>query len=190
MFSMLNRERPYFKLGDKLKQFRERSKLSLSEVSDALEIDEKRLQKIEAGAVRPDEDLMLLMINYFNMLDQEALKVWQLADYDTELGDHLMFEENVIDNTSQAKPVIVLIANEPKTMYTDGVSVGWNKAGLTMEFTQATPKGQISIAKLGMSYEQSVEVLKCLESAILKAKYTEKFKLLPPKIDQQNSKGK
>ena len=180
---MTGRDNPYANLGKHLKTVREQAKRSLAEVSGALEIDEVDLKKIEAGLERPDEDLMLLLISYFDMVDQEAMRVWDLADYDSDLEDHMEFE--TIETESQlppmAKPMIMLLTMEPRTMYSDGVEVSWNKAGVTMEFSQATPKGQLSVSKVGMSLDQAAEVLKCLERAMLHAKYAGNAKLLPPK---------
>ncbi|HET8991674.1 MAG TPA: helix-turn-helix transcriptional regulator [Candidatus Saccharimonadales bacterium] len=184
---MTGKNNPYDDLGKHLKKVREESKRSLSEVSGALEIDESDLHKIESGLERPDEDLMLLLISYFDMVDQEALKIWELADYDTDLDEHMEFEplEHEQQAPPMAKPMIMLLSMEPRTMYSDGVEVSWNKAGITMEFSQATPKGPLSVSKVGMSYDQAAEVLKCLERAMLHAKYTNQTKLLPPKKNSE-----
>lgn len=179
---MAGRENPYVNLGIHLKKVREQSKRSLSEVSGALEIDETELSKIEAGLERPDEDLMLLLISYFDMVDQEALRVWELAEYDSDLDEHMEFEPLDTNQVPpMAKPMLMLLSMEPRSMYSDGVEVSWNKAGITMEFSQATPKGPLSVSKIGMSYDQAAEVLKCLERAMLHAKYTDQKMLLPPK---------
>src|SRR6202035_4537575 len=71
-------KKPYTSLGDHLRNVREQSKRSLAGVSGAVEIDENTLQLIEAGQQRPEEDVMLLLISYFNVQDQEALHLWDL----------------------------------------------------------------------------------------------------------------
>lgn len=58
------------------------------EVSGAVEIDEKRLKRIEAGIERPAEDILLLLISHFGVADREAVQLWELADYDSDMPDH------------------------------------------------------------------------------------------------------
>jgi transcriptional regulator with XRE-family HTH domain len=186
--SMPNINHPYSTLGKHLKTVREQAKRSLAEVSGALEIDEVELKRIEAGLKRPDEEIMLLLISYFDMIDQEALHVWQLAEYDSGLEEHMDFETIDVDTAASplTKPTIMLLAMEPRSMYSDSIEVSWNKAGVTMDFSQSTPKGQLSVAKVGMSLDQAAEVLKCLERALLHAKYNSNVKLLPPKQNPEN----
>ena len=178
---MANLKRPYASLGKSLKTVREQAKRSLAEVSGAIEIDEVELKKIEAGMSRPEEDVMLLLITYFDMVDQEAMRLWDLADYDSDLEEHMDFETIDTETLSSAtKPVIMLLAMEPRAMYSDGIEVSWNKSGITMDFSQVTAKGRLSVAKVGMSMDQAAEVLKCLERVMLHAKYVGNTKLLPP----------
>lgn len=181
ILSMANNQ-PYASLGKHLKAAREKAKLSLAEVSGAIEIDETELKKIEEGLKRPDEDLMILLFNYFNMADQEANQLWELGNYDTQIEDHIEFDALEDDNepSSTAKTMVMLLAMEPKTMYSDGVQITWNKAGLTMEFSQANSRGKIPVAKVGMSLAQANEVYKCLEKVLLQVKYGLDHKLLPP----------
>ena len=186
---MSDGDKPYLSLGKHLQTVREQAKRSLAEVSGALEIDESELKRIEAGLERPDEEVMLLLISYFDMVDQEAMQVWELAEYDSDIEEHMEFDVNEDVSGNQvppmAKPMIMLLTMEPRTMYSDGVEVSWNKAGVTMEFSQATPKGQMPVSKVGMSIDQAAEVLKCLERALLHAKYTGNLKLLPPAKDTE-----
>jgi transcriptional regulator with XRE-family HTH domain len=190
---MARTKKPYATLGLHLKKTREQAKRSLEEVSGAVEIDEKYLMLIESGLKRPEEDVMLLLISYFNMADQEALHLWELADYDSDLAEHL--DLNQADNIPDvqalsqmvAKPMLMLLSMDVRTMYSDGVEISWNEVGLTLNFTQknsqpskkANPQA-ISVSKVGMSYKQAEKVLECLEKALLHAKYNGPTKLLPP----------
>lgn len=186
MLSMSDVNRPYLILGKHLKTVREQAKRSLAEVSGAIEIDEVDLKRIEAGLTRPDEDLMLLLITYFDMVDQEAMHIWELAEYDSDLEDHMDFETIEAESLPPvAKPMIMLLTMEPRAMYSDGIEVGVNKSGITMDFSQSNAKGRLSVAKVGMSMEQAAEVLKCLERAMLHAKYGTATKLLPPASDNK-----
>ena len=181
-------EKPFASLGKHLKNVREQSKRSLAEVSGAIEIDEKSLQLIETGQERPEEEVMLLLISYFGVQDQEALHLWELAHYDSDLTDHLQFSESNHEPeapTLMSKPVIMMLAMDMRTMYSDGLEINWNKAGLTLNFTQANSQtnGQppaVSVARVGLSYTQAEQVLRTLERALLHAKYVGNTKLLPP----------
>jgi hypothetical protein len=181
-------EKPFANLGKHLRDVREQSKRSLAEVSGAIEIEERALQLIETGQERPEEDVMLLLISYFGVRDQEALHLWELARYDSDLNDHLQFSEPGNDGepaTLMNKQVIMMLAMDVRTMYSDGLEINWNHAGLTLNFTQTNSQtvGQppvISVARVGLSYNQAEEVLRNLERALLQAKYTGKTKLLPP----------
>ncbi len=183
-------EKPFATLGKHLKTVREQSSRSLAEVSGAVEIDETQLRLIESGLKRPDEEVMLLLISYFNMADQEALHLWELAKYDSDLAEHIdLGQGDSPENIT--KQVIMLVSMDVRTMYSDGVEVSWNEAGLSLHFTQTTqmPKSSktqnLSVAKVGMSYKQAENVLKCLQTALLHAKYNGSTKLLPPTASQE-----
>lgn len=178
-------ERPYVTLGTHLKTVREQAKRSLAEVSGAVEIDETQLRLIEAGLQRPEEDVMLLLISYFNMADQEAMHLWELAKYDSDLADHLELTAAGDDNPASLNgksATIMLVSMDVRTMYSDGVEVSWNDAGVTLSFTQSSAnKGQgVSVARVGMSHKQLENVLECIEKAMLQAKFKGPNKLLPP----------
>ncbi len=185
-------EKPFANLGKHLRDVREQSKRSLAEVSGAIEIEEQALRLIEMGQKRPEEDVMLLLISYFNVRDQEALHLWELAHYDSDLTDHIQFQESNNDTDAASlmgKPVIMMLAMDVRTMYSDGLEINWNQAGMTLNFTQTNSQvaGQppvISVARVGLSYNQAELVLKNLEQALLRAKYIGNRKLLPPPSQQ------
>ena len=187
--------KPFITLGKHLKTVRELASQSLAEVSGAVEIDENQLKLIESGLKRPEEDVMLLLISYFNLADKEALHLWELADYDSDLTEHIDLnqnepEEHAVHQLMQ-KPMIMLLSMDIRTMYSDGFEVTWNDAGMTLNFTQSTNKGQgQTVARVGMSNKQVENVIKCLESALLHAKYNGSTKLLPPSSSSKNSSTK
>lgn len=175
---------PFITLGSHLKYVREQSRQSLVEVSGAVEIDEQRLERIEAGIERPAEDILLLLISYFGVADREAVQLWELADYDSDMPDQIKPEGP--DQQFTAKNVVMLVGFDTRTIYSDGLDVIWNKAGMTLNFTQATGSSQnLSVARVGMSYEQAEQVLKTMQKAVLHAKYVGETKLLPPSTNAQ-----
>lgn len=178
---MSQSEQPYSKLGEHLKFVREQSKQSLAEVSGAVEIDEVHLERIEAGIERPAEDILLLLISHFDVKDREAVQLWELAAYDSELPEEIRPEQAT--SMLGDRPMIMLLATDVRTMYSDDVVVTSNKAGMVIQFNQLTAQGSSSaqpVARVGMSNQQAEEVIKSLQRALLLAKYQPKHKLLPP----------
>jgi transcriptional regulator with XRE-family HTH domain len=183
---MSKSEPPFESLGHHLRTVREQSQRSLAEVSGAVEIDEKQLELIEAGKKRPDEDVMLLLISYFNVQDQEALHLWELAKYDSDLSDHLQLEGGEQPDAAQqpfgGKPMVMLLAMDVRTMYSDGVDVTVNPSGVTLQFTQTVPNQDQAapVGRIGMSHQQAEQVIAAMQRALLHAKYNSGAKLLPP----------
>ena len=174
---MSEQNAPFITLGRHLKYVREQLQQSLAEVSGAVEIDEQVLQNIEAGEERPSEDILLLLISHYGLQDQQAVQLWELADYDAEAPDRIKPASEQLSG----KSVVMLLALDTRTMYSDGLDVGINKAGVTLSFTQATGSSSqpAPVARVGMSLEQAAEVARTLQLALLKAKYASP-KLLPP----------
>jgi len=162
---------PYKPLGLQLRQMRENLRESLAEVSGAVEIDINDLEQIEAGQVRPDEDILLLLINHFAVQDHQAVKLWELAGY----------EEPPVEQAERVgkAPQVVIVAVDARTMYTDDVQIHMNDAGLVLQFSQAAGEQTLPISKVGMSYEQAEKVLHNLQASLLKAKYLRGPKRLP-----------
>lgn len=168
---------PYITLGKHLKYVREQQHQSLAEVSGAVEIDEDSLERIEAGQERPSEDILLLLISYYGVQDQQAVQLWELADYDADLPEQIKTEADI----QSGNKVVMLLALDTRTMYTDGLDVTVNPAGATLTFTQAGSKSDATpVARLGMSLEQAEQVARSLQHALLRAKYAPHSKLLPP----------
>jgi len=182
-----NQSNPPFKtLGTHLKYLREQHRESLLEASGAVEIDAQEMERIEAGLVRPSEDILLLLIQHYNMADQEAGQLWELAGYDGDVNSRQFQLEDL--SSLPNKQLVMLLALDVRTMYSDGVDININQAGITLNFTQAAGKDQrVPIAKVGMSYDQAAQVLKTLETALLKAKYLRGPKGLPEPKDPKAS---
>lgn len=180
---------PFGALGKHLKFVREQSRESLSEVSGAVEIDEQMLQRIEAGEERPAEDVLLLLISHFGVQDQEAIQLWELANYDGEIPEQIRPEGNIQAN---GKPIVMLLAMDMRTIYSDGIEINCSQAGLTMNFTQVTGRQAhpSPVARVGMSYEQAEVVYANLGKALLKARYIRGQRLLPPQSRKENSQDK
>ncbi len=185
---MSNEKAPYLTLGQHLKFVREQSNESLLEVSGAVEIDAELLERIEAGLERPAEDILLLLISHFNVADREALQLWELADYDGELPDQIKPES--LEQQLNGKQIVMLVGMDARTIYSDGLDVIWNHAGVTLNFTQASaPDQSIPVARVGMSYDQAHKVLHTLEQALLRAKYLPPNHMLASGTENQEQKS-
>src|SRR3989344_9625317 len=143
-------ETPFKPLGKKLKELRSLANESLGEASGAVEIDVRVLASYELGQSRPSEDVLLLLLSHFGVKDDEAVKLWEVADYSMAKipAIHVMS-----DTANQAGATQVL--------FTDIVDVMVNNYGVVMNFMQNTgPTSQPeTVAKAGMSREHARSVL-------------------------------
>ncbi len=178
------KELPFKTLGEKLKTIRQKLHESVAEVSGAVEIDEQMLQRIEQGKERPSEDILMLLINHFGMQDDDAAGLWQLAGYDQPSdNDHPASSQS--DN--QNRTMVMIMAVDPRIIYSDGVQVTANSNGVIFGFSQGvgTPQA-LTTAKIGMSREQAYSLLSVLQQTLEASKPRQ----LPDgsrKTDQSNS---
>lgn len=156
-------ELPFKNLGERLKIIRQKLHESVAEVSGAVEIDEQYLQRIEQGHERPTEDILLLLINHFGMQDDDAAKLWQLAGYD-QPGDDESPHHTESQNT---RTMVMIMAVDPRIIYSDGVQVTANNAGVVLNFSQGvgTPQALVT-ARIGMSREQAAGLVRTLQQAL------------------------
>ena len=155
--------KPYEKLGEELKQLRQRHKESLSEVCGAVEIDEHILERYEAGFDRPDEEIMDLLISHYQVQGPNANRLWELAGYDS---DRLLDDGQIVEEAmAAAKQLIMVLATDARTIYTDGVSIDCNKSGLQITFTQSLNNAKpMVVSKLGMSFTLAIHGLRRLHA--------------------------
>lgn len=176
---------------------RQRFQESLGETSGAVEIAVEQLDRYERGTELPSEDILLLLINHFNLPDDEALKLWELAGYDR---NSVPFSENGSDDErnegsgrllgnelhgKQAIPVM-LLALDNRILYTNGAEIITDDSGVVINFTQNDNNNQASyaISRVGMSYVQAEQLLQTLQRALLHKKYLSGPKQLPPQAGQ------
>lgn len=161
-------EQPFKQLGSRLRAIRQKLHETMAEVSGAVEIDEPALQRIEQGHERPAEDILLLLINHFGMKDDEAAGLWQLAGYDQPRSRH-RDQDNDDDNASSRSAILVM-AVDPRVIYSDGVQVTASNNGVVVSFSQAsgTPNS-LTTAKIGMSREQAYAVINTLQDALTRS---------------------
>lgn len=159
-------EQPFKQLGDRLRSIRQKLHESVAEVSGAVEIDELALHHIEQGKERPAEDILLLLINHFGMKDDEAAGLWHLAGYDPPRPhDH-----DVHDQEVNSRSAVLVMAIDPRIIYSDGVQVTAGNNGVALSFSQAsgTPNA-LTTARIGMSREQAYAVIRTLQDALARS---------------------
>lgn len=170
-------ESPFRTLGEKLKIIRQKLHESVAEVSGAVEIDEQQLVKIEQGKERPSEDILLLLINHFGMQDDDAANLWQLAGYD---------QPQDVDQSghgdAQSRTMLMIMAVDPRIIYSDGTQVTANNAGVVLNFMQSagTPQS-LTTARIGMSREQAYALLRILNQTLEASK--------PKQLPESSSKN-
>lgn len=181
-----NNQVPFKQLGEKLRTLRQRVHESLADVSGAVEIEEKALTRIEEGHERPTEDILMLLISHFGMHDDEAAGLWQLAGYEPPRHDHDHDHDNdgeSDDHEPNSRSTILVMAVDPRVIYSDTAHVQASPNGVVMAFSQAngTPQGLVT-AKIGMSREQARNVVRVLQDALNRS---EPRQLPEPKSSQQ-----
>lgn len=165
---------------------REKFQESLADASGAVEIELDDLNRIEQGSERPSEDILLLLISHFALKEDEASRLWELAEYDKRelpmvsvaVGQHDQLDGRDVPVTGA----------DCRVFYTDMAQVTVSKYGVVLSFMQTGFASQpVVVSRVGMSHQHAASVLEVLRSATAVA--TGPKSLRPAqKIDEQNSK--
>ncbi|HKU18929.1 MAG TPA: helix-turn-helix transcriptional regulator [Candidatus Saccharimonadales bacterium] len=160
---------PFKPLGDRLKTLRQKLHESVSEVSGAVEIDEQMLARIEQGQDRPSEDILMLLISHFGMQEDEAAGLWQLAGYDQPHTDH--DHSNTDADPQNGRTMVMIMAVDPRIIYTDSAQVTANPQGVVINFSQGTGTSHfMTTARIGMSREQAENLIHILSQTLEQSK--------------------
>ncbi len=163
-----NTTSPFRPLGKKLKALRNRANETLAEASGAVEIDVRQLASYELGQARPSEDVLLLLISHFGALDDDAVRVWELAGYGTS-------KLPIVHMVSGEPPMQQVSASmDSRILFTDVVDVVVSNYGVVMNFMQsAGPTNKPAIvAKVGMSREHAKSILRILQITLAQTEYS------------------
>lgn len=169
-----NTEFPYKRLGTWIKRLREKSQKSVAEVSGAVEIDSDQLQDMERGVQRPSEDILMLLISYFSVKEEDAVKVWEMAGYNQGTFEATAESDQSADD--MAHPIIVM-PMDARIVYTDMTHVKENEYGVTINFLQSDGLGgkPLAVSRVGMSREHAEKLLGALQESL----HPKQQKLLP-----------
>lgn len=170
---------PHKTLGSKIKFLRQQWNQSLGEVSDTLEIEEKTLKSIEEGRTLPHDDLLEMLISHFLLTDEQARELKQLAQSEKHLGADLPLIPGLDDTLM--KQIVMLLPQDNKVVYTDGMRATVNDSGVVMQFTQQQkPNGpQVTISRIGMSRDHAERVIKVLQDTLSEYDKNQHQKILP-----------
>lgn len=167
---------PFKKLGGRLKGLRIQSKETVVEVSGAVEIEADVLEKIESGEKRPSEDILMLLISHFDVGDEDAVSLWELAGYEPQgYGDIKS------DDTASKQQVLMVIPMDMRIVYTDVFHASANDYGVVLNFLQNSGmKSQpLAVARVGMSMEYAKNMVKVLQDTINEAEKNKAKRVLP-----------
>ncbi len=152
-------EFPYRSLGIRLKKARQKLQETLAEVSGAVEIDLDTLKDIEYGALRPSEDVLLLLANHFDLSDEATTKLWELAGYDkAEVGS----------TDSDTPNTVFVMPFDVRVVYADMAHVTANEFGVVVNFLQSGGANSqpMAISRVGMSREHAKSVIRLMQEAL------------------------
>lgn len=178
---------PFLQLGKKLKSLRESLQETLAEVSGAVEIDTELLEHIERGKERPSEDILLLLMNHFNVKETDANKLLELAGY-PKPGS----AEPKVDIDELQKHIMMLVPMDTRIVYTDTVQVSVNNYGVILNFLQGASQqtNPSAVARVGMSKEHAQSIITLLQEALEQADRQKTPRALPApkqKTDKKKS---
>jgi DNA-binding XRE family transcriptional regulator len=178
-------QNPYSELGRKLKLYRERRKRSITEASGAVEIEPVSLESIEKGEQRPEEEILSLLISYFEIEEEYASKLYRLAGYTETASDSS--DQGSLD---LAQPIAMLMPVDLRVVYTDTAHVMVNNYGVVMNFMQTNGTGSqpLAVSRVGMSKDHAKSLIKMLQQSIKQAEKQESSNKTSAKKKTQDPK--
>ncbi len=168
---------PYANLGSALRARRLRVNESLLEVSAAIEVPGERLARFENGELRPSEDILELIITHYDMSEDDADKLWDLAGYK---------KHDDMQHVSQQVQAFMVGLAPQHIIFSDGVQVLANNNGVTLNFMQQSFSNdqQVPVARVGMSQQHAQSLINVLQQALKDANNSTTQRLLDPPKDQ------
>lgn len=164
-------KKPYQQLGTRLRQIRKSLQETVTEVSGAVELESDIIDSYERGDTRPSEDVLGLLISHFDVKEDEADELYDLAGYSSTDGDAHFHDD------MPSPPSLVMIPMDNRIIYTDSANVSVNNYGVIISFTQNGPNNQpVGISRVGMSIDHAKSVLEVLGKTIEQAELQKKSK--------------
>jgi transcriptional regulator with XRE-family HTH domain len=177
----MSSKQPFAPFGAALKHLRESREKTEADLSGAVEIDVPKLKAYESGEVRPPEDILLLIIQHFDLKDDAAHELWRLAGYGDMPGDIESIIENVLNQDVSSAKVVMVSPHDARIVYTDMIQISVNNFGVVVNFLQgAGPNNQpLAVSRVGMSVEHARSVMELLRKTLDQAQKASQSK--PPR---------
>jgi len=175
-------ELPFKRFGERLRTLRQKLQETPADVSGAVEIDESLLKRFEQGKERPTEDILHLLINHFSIPEDDAAALWRLAGYELP-HDDAEDDDQPDDMPNSSRAGVLVMAIDPRIIYTDGMHVNAGPNGVVLSFAQMSGSQQpLVTARVGMSREQARSIIKTLQGALDRSEP----RRLPPSVEDKN----
>lgn len=149
-------------LSKELKKLRLQQQKTIADVAGAVEVDIELLARFENGEAAPSEEILLLLISYFELSDTSAAKLWRLAGFSRD--------EQKLDDLFDAlqEAGAFALPQDAKIAYTDIAQAHKNDHGIVLNFMQSGgPMGKpLVVSRLGMSTEHAKNIVKLLLAAL------------------------
>lgn len=179
----MNSNGKYQSFGKYLKKIRLEAKKTIDDVSGAVELPVAQLQKIEAGEVRPHQDLVYLLASYFKLGQYKMTTMLNLAGY----KEHKSSNEDIKDNfqailekiighkLGDGPQIMVAFSNEGSSndqlaVFTNGMRFSVNNQGMIIEFLQQKnsrhKKAYKVVSRVGMSIDHAHKLKDTLQQAL------------------------
>lgn len=163
------KDQPYILLGKELLNIRLSVRETIAEVSGAVEIDVKSLERMEHGEELPSEDVLMLLISHFNLKEDYADKLWELAGYGTDdpLTDAVTLEVDKAEHHS----LVIMMPIDSRVLYSNNAIISADNNGIILNFLQSIVSvdgktQQIPVTRVGMSHNQARDLLRTLARAL------------------------
>lgn len=181
-----SQQKHFQSLGSELQKIRLKHRQSIAEVSGSVEIDVEQLARYENGEARPPEEILLLLISHFDLTEEKAGGLWQLAGYSKDEPR----TQDFIDELQQAGAFV--LPQDARILYTDVTHASANQHGLTINFMQsAGPMGKpMIISRMGMSREHAENLRDLLDKILLDEKPKQRLLEAPRDDDTSNEVNK
>lgn len=174
---------PYRSLGIRLAEIRKKSLETIHEVAGSIELESDVVSRFEKGEERPSEDVLMLLMSHFDIQDEEADELWELAGYNNSQSSAIPDQMPL--------PTLVVVPNDTRTIYSDTANITVNNYGVVMNFMQNGINDQpVSVGRIGMSLEHARSVLEVLTKTISQAESARQPKQLPSHTSSSAKKRK
>ena len=161
---------PFSIFGNVLQNTRTQQKKTRAEVSGAVEISEDQLKKFENGEKRPTEDILHLLIQHFQLQEDQAAEWWRLAGYE-KVQERAFYSNDDLAMHNKEIQSLMYEAEDDPIVYTDMVQIMVNNYGVIMNFMQGagSKNRPLAVARVGMSKEHARSVLQLLQTTLSQA---------------------